>query len=203
MSGARSEILARISAVTDEAPERPRPPRTEPAVARDDLISRFTQRAEMNAARVERLESLALVPEAVARALAAQNLPARLCAGPGLNGLDWGAIDVQPGRAGPADSAAIFRVLTAVAETGSLLITSAGGQPMTQAFLPDLNIAVLMAGDLAAGLDEALAKLRAQGPMPRATTFITGPSRTGDIEQTMVLGAHGPRSLTILIVDEA
>ncbi len=49
-------------------------------------------------------------------------------------------------------------------------------------------------------LEEVLAKVKARGEFPRTLNLVTGPSRTGDIEQTLELGAHGPKALAILIV---
>ena len=49
-------------------------------------------------------------------------------------------------------------------------------------------------------MENALARIKAKGALPHTINFVTGPSRTGDIEQTLELGAHGPKALAILIV---
>jgi L-lactate dehydrogenase complex protein LldG len=53
-----------------------------------------------------------------------------------------------------------------------------------------------------AAYEDGWDRLREGGGMPRAINFITGPSRTGDIEQRIELGAHGPRRLHIILVDD-
>ncbi len=63
--------------------------------------------------------------------------------------------------------------------------------------LPDTHVAVVRADRIVAGMEDAFALVRGErGDMPRAINLISGPSRTGDIEQTIVLGAHGPRRCT-------
>jgi L-lactate dehydrogenase complex protein LldG len=65
--------------------------------------------------------------------------------------------------------------------------------------LPDTHIAVVRADRVVSGMEEAFALVRTEhGGLPRAMNMISGPSRTGDIEQTIVLGAHGPFRVHIL-----
>jgi L-lactate dehydrogenase complex protein LldG len=67
--------------------------------------------------------------------------------------------------------------------------------------LPETHIAVVSASRIVAGHEEAFALMRAErGQLPRAVNFISGPSRTGDIEQTIVLGAHGPYRVHAIVV---
>ena len=64
---------------------------------------------------------------------------------------------------------------------------------------------VLGKDQVVGALEDAFARLRgksAPGEMPRAINFVSGPSRTADIEQQLVMGAHGPRRLHIIVVDE-
>jgi L-lactate dehydrogenase complex protein LldG len=69
--------------------------------------------------------------------------------------------------------------------------------------LPDHLIAVVPAEALVDHAEQALERVPAGegGRRPRAMTFVTGPSRTADIEEVLLLGAHGPRALSILLVD--
>ena len=67
--------------------------------------------------------------------------------------------------------------------------------------LPDTHVCVVRADQVVSGMEEAFARVRSEHPaMPRAVNFVSGPSRTGDIEQTIVLGAHGPFRVHILLL---
>ena len=73
--------------------------------------------------------------------------------------------------------------------------------PTASALLPDTHVAIVRAERIVSGLEEAFGHVRSElGRMPRALNFISGPSRTGDIEQTIVLGAHGPFRVHLLVV---
>ena len=91
-----------------------------------------------------------------------------------------------------------------VAETGTLALTSGAPSPTLLNFLPETHIVVVDARDLAGTYEELWAKLKAQygATMPRTLNLVTGPSRSGDIEQKLLLGAHGPRALHIIVVGE-
>jgi len=163
------------------------------------------------ASTVERLGSLEEVPTAVARYLDALELPPAIAVQKSHRGvcwpefawLDWrGAgldIDVRP-TVGD-DRLGITGCLCAIAETGTLVVTSSKDTPTATTLLTDTHVAVVREGDVVSGMEEALARVRAaHGGMPRAINMISGPSRTGDIEQTIVLGAHGPYRVHILLV---
>ena len=88
---------------------------------------------------------------------------------------------------------------------GTLMLTSGAARPTTLNFLPDTHIVVLCEADIVSGYEDVWARLRARygkNVMPRTVNTITGPSRTGDIEQAMELGAHGPRRMHIVVVRE-
>ena len=92
-----------------------------------------------------------------------------------------------------------------VAETGTLVLLSGPESPTTLNFLPDVHIALLFTDRVVGSYEDVWARLRARDGatvMPRVVNWITGPSRTADIEQTLLLGAHGPRRLHIILVDE-
>jgi L-lactate dehydrogenase complex protein LldG len=83
-------------------------------------------------------------------------------------------------------------------------MTSGKDNPSTINFLPEHHIVVVDAADIDGDMESVLAKVRkkyGRGKMPRTLNFITGPSRSGDIEQKIILGAHGPRALHIIVVD--
>ena len=93
------------------------------------------------------------------------------------------------------DHCALTVARKGVAETGSLALYSSVETPILANFLPENSIVWLRASDLVAHLEQAWPS----GDMPRAVNLITGPSKTADIEQTIVYGAHGPKRLHIII----
>src|SRR5690606_29190384 len=91
----------------------------------------------------------------------------------------------------------------AVAESGTLVMLSGADNPTTLNFLPDHHLVVVDEKDIAGDYETVWDQIRKRfgaKEMPRAVNWITGPSRSGDIEQTHLLGAHGPRSLHVLVV---
>jgi L-lactate dehydrogenase complex protein LldG len=89
-----------------------------------------------------------------------------------------------------------------VAQTGSILVSSAtcGGRGLS--ILPHVHVVVATLDQIVATLADALhaARERHAGRLPSMLSFITGPSRTGDIERILVLGAHGPKELLVILV---
>ncbi|WP_343031112.1 LutC/YkgG family protein [Roseospira navarrensis] len=181
-----------------------------PAIARGthaELVRRFLETAEAAAATV------ATVPPgsegaAVERFLRQHNLPTRVAvaADPRLDGLeDRGVLTVER-RGTPTgdDLVGVAHALAGIAETGTLMMASGPHSPSTLNMLPDTHIVVVRQTDVVGGLEDAWARLRAHAPEgpPRTVHLITGPSRTGDIEQTIQLGAHGPRRLHIVMVED-
>ncbi len=176
-------------------------------------VALFVDMAEAVQATVARVTSPAAVPEAVARYLASENLPAELVMAPdpSLDDIPWETrplLRIRRGRAEAADAVSLTPCFAAVAETGTLMLTSGAGTPTTLNFLPDTHIVVVRADQVVATYEDGWDRLRVRaapnpngGSLPRAVNFITGPSRTGDIEQQIVLGAHGPRRLHILVVE--
>lgn len=183
-----------------------------PARGRLDAPKRvklFAEMAERANATVQRVRSPASVPKAVASYLRGHNLPAaiRLGADPRLAAMAWDeqkALTVKTGRSDGFDEAGVSHAFGGVAETGTLMLTSGPDNPTTINFLPDHHIVVINEGDIAGDMEALWSALRTRGrDMPRTVNFITGPSRSGDIEQTLLLGAHGPRALHIIIVGGA
>jgi len=179
-------------------------------------IGLFVRMAEEVQTTVARVASDEAVPAEVARYLAAENLPAELVLAPdpALDAIPWDVrplIAIRRGRAEPGDAVSLTACLAGVAETGTLMLVSGADTPTTLNFLPDTHIVVLRAGQVVASYEDGwdLVRARAQGapgnsPLgwPRTINLITGPSRTGDIEQRIQLGAHGPRRLHVVLIDE-
>ena len=92
----------------------------------------------------------------------------------------------------------------AIAETGTLMLVSGAATPSSVSLLPETHVAVVRCERILTGMEETWSLLRAElGSMPRAVNFVSGPSRTADIEQTLVLGAHGPYRVHIVLVGES
>ena len=176
-----------------------------------DLRARFLQRATDMESTVESLADRAAIPAAVARYVDALDLPSALASQKSLRGvcwpefadLDWTgaglAIEARPTRGD--DRLGITGAFCAIAETGTLVVLAGADSPTATTLLPDTHVAVLAADRIVAGMEEAFALIRRErGALPRAINLISGPSRTGDIEQTIVLGAHGPYRVHILVV---
>ncbi|MCX8158039.1 MAG: LUD domain-containing protein [Verrucomicrobiae bacterium] len=89
-----------------------------------------------------------------------------------------------------------------IAQTGSVLVTSRGCGGRAVSILPPHHLVVARREQLLPDLLAAFALLRQKygAHYPSMISFITGPSRTGDIERILVLGAHGPKRLTILLI---
>jgi L-lactate dehydrogenase complex protein LldG len=89
-----------------------------------------------------------------------------------------------------------------IAETGTLVLASAAEHHRIASLLPALHVVVLPMRALLGTLTEAFAALQEAdgGPAARTITFVTGPSRTADIELTLVVGVHGPKALHVLLV---
>ncbi|HWD59695.1 MAG TPA: lactate utilization protein [Stellaceae bacterium] len=206
MGDAAGELAARVA-----AHRRNLIPARAAALDAAGRVELFVTMAEAVQTSVARVAAAADVPGEVARYLAAENLPAEIRAAPdpALDALPWGErplLQVNRGKAEPGDAVSLTPCLAAVAETGTLMLISGETTPTTLNFLPDTHIVVLRAGQVVASYEDGWDLLRdnlvrSGDALPRTVNFITGPSRTGDIEQRIELGAHGPRRLHVILVD--
>lgn len=202
---ARAEVEARLSSPQPGLiPQRAQLPHAQQI----DLMERMLKEL---AATVVRLGSEAEVPQAVADFLKNENQPPKLRLAPreDLRRLPWDGqplLEVEEGIAEADDATAVTGAFAGVAETGTLVMASGPEAPITLNFLPENHIVVLRTSQVTGTYEEAWQRLRqvvGKGAMPRAVNMITGPSRTADIEQTIQLGAHGPRRLHVLLVDDS
>ncbi len=218
--GARREILARIrrgqgrgaasrpsqaelAAVQTYVAAHPRGPL--PPVE-DDLVARFRARAEAMQSTTEMVERRADVPAAAARYLAAQGLPNTGCVWPALAALDWAGagLALEARGAEDRDAVGVTGVFAALAETGTLMMVSGPDTPAAASLLPETHVAVVPVERIVKHMEDGWARARAElGRLPRLVNFISGPSRTGDIDQTIVLGAHGPYRVHMILVRTA
>jgi len=175
-----------------------------PPAALGDLFARMLEGAS---GTVERAAA-ADIPAAIAAYLRRHNLAPAIRYGADLRlaALPWDrerTLDIRRGPSAGNDMAAVSHAFAAVAETGTLVLVSGADNPTTLNFLPDVHIVVVEAADIAGNYEAVMARLRRHfgaGGLPRTVNLITGPSRSADIEQTLILGAHGPRRLHVIMV---
>lgn len=199
---AREEILSSIRA--RRLAGAPAPVSYRRPVTPGDLVKQFADRATTVNTEVRVLDKMSDVPAAVAEILRAKNLAARVHLPPDA---ELGALALAPAlsveRTAPGpDDCALAEAPLAIAETGTLLYPARADSPASWHFRAGLEIAIVHAGAILPQMEDALAALKAKGALPHTLNFVTGPSRTGDIEQTLELGAHGPKALAVLIVRE-
>lgn len=177
-----------------------------PAAQQVELFVRNVEREFGSVARVANLDE---VPGVVVDYLAAQNLPGRVVMAPHpeLRAIPWSArplLEVREGRAQELDAVSVQHGFAGIAETGTLMLPSAPERPVTLNLLAETEVVVLRASAVVGAYEEGWDRFRAEiGAMPRNVMFITGPSRSADIEQTLELGAHGPRRLHVVLVEDA
>jgi L-lactate dehydrogenase complex protein LldG len=212
---ARENILARIRArqgrpVEQTAAEReavrshiqahPGSPRP---LMEWDPVARFRERALGLASTVDEVDTLAAVPAAAASYLRARSLPLSAVCWAELGALDWRAagLEITVREARDADLVGITGAFCAIAETGTLMSMSGRDTPAAVSLLPETHIAVARKSRIVRGMEEAWQLMRDElNEPPRAVTFISGPSRTADIEQTVTLGAHGPYRVHVILI---
>ena len=126
------------------------------------------------------------------------------CVGwPEFAALDWHAAGIEyDNRAANADDlVGLTGCFCAIGETGTLLLLGAPATPKATALLPETHICVVKKSRIVPTMEDAFSLMRMEaGEPPRATFFVSGPSRTADIEQTIVIGAHGPYRVHVILI---
>ena len=214
----RSAILARIREASGRSGTEPtvqelaqvrahiaqRAAGPQPSIARAaDPVEQFRRECDRVGTTHTHASTLDEVPREVARYLEANGLARRIVGWHDFAGLDWAGagIHFDDRLAQGDDTTGLTGCFCAIAETGTLLLLSSPAHPKKTALLPENHIAVVSAARLVPTMEAAFALLRAErGEPPRATWFISGASRTADIEQTLVIGAHGPYRAHVIIV---
>lgn len=191
----RATALARLA-----VPERgPQPHIT------GDLAARFAEKAASQSSSVAWVADRLAAPAAARCFLADGSLGLRAVVTADLADLDWsgGGLEAEIRAARADDQVGISGCFCAIAETGSLMMLSGVDTPASISLLPETHIALVPVSRVVATMEDAFALLRAAcGGVPRAINFISGPSRTGDIEQTIVLGAHGPCRVHLILTGD-
>lgn len=171
-------------------------------------LALFKQHMTGQSATVLEAASAAEVPSLIAGYLRQHNLPARLAMGDDgyLGTLPWErepTLERRSGRATPTDEVGLSHATAAIAETGTLMMASGADNPVTINFLPETHIVVVEQKDVVGPYEDAWNRIRARfgdRAMPRTVNMISGPSRTGDIGGRIVMGAHGPRRMCVILV---
>ena len=195
----QSELDSAASFIASH-PQGPRPRADWP-----DMIVRFKEQALRLSSSVDEVKSTTDIPAAAARYLQELNLPMTGVCWPALTTLNWAAagLTMEDRPTKGSDQLGVTGCFCAIAETGTLLLTSSPTTPNAASLLPPTHIAIVPTSRIVQGMEEAWNLVRAElKQLPRACSFISGPSRTADIEQTLVIGAHGPYRVHIILVDE-
>lgn len=179
-------------------------------ISQKERVALFKTMIEQAFATVSVLSSTEEIPSAVAGYLRSKNLPLEIRRGsdPRLEATPWKNEKTLTVTTGPSDGkqfAGISHAFGGVAETGTVVMVSGPENPTTLSFLPEHHIIVLDAKDLAGNYEAVWERIREKygaGNMPRTVNWISGPSRTADIEQVLLQGAHGPRGLHVLLIDQ-
>jgi L-lactate dehydrogenase complex protein LldG len=183
-------------------------------VSRAEQIALFVRNVEKEHGTVGRVATLQAVPGAVSAYLAQQNLPPEMAIAPHpeLHSIPWAQhplIKLRFGRAESTDLVSVQHGFAGIAETGTLMLPGGPERPTTLNLLAETEIVLLRISRLVGAYEDAWDLLRAEhadaatgGFMPRNVMLVTGPSRSADIEQVLELGAHGPRRLHVLLLED-
>lgn len=199
---------ARARAVAERFAHPPSYPR--PAFARLDGRARDTRMISCLGAhgtQVIEIDSVGAVPQSVEACLRqyAPRPHLTISDDPQFSSLAW-PVSLKPElwRGEPLGDghAALTHAYAGVAETGTLVLSSGPANPASLAFLPELHIVALARSTIVSSFEDAFARLSANiapDRLPRAINLVSGASRTGDIGGRIVMGAHGPRRLAVMI----
>ena len=171
----------------------------------DDLIPALIKSMESVLMSVVRLQSLEDCVAAVDWYLESQGVdvsaPGSVTVAPALAGMAWPK-GYASGAATGTEKVSVTPCVAAVAETGSIVTGSDAKTPATLNFLPETHIIIVYESQVVKHVDDVFPLIRALQSLPRAVNFVTGPSRTADIEQTLEIGAHGPRRMHVLLLPD-
>ena len=170
-----------------------------------DVVALFEEKSKAMLCTLQRVDSEEEIVQACNDYLASLQLNGTVAVWPALSHLDWSVLSQSNRLGAPTgdDLIGISAVACAVAETGTLVFASNAQEPASTHLLPETHIAVVHASQVVHTMEDAFARLRSQDRlMPRALNFVSGPSRTADIEQTIVLGAHGPYRVHLILVGQ-
>jgi L-lactate dehydrogenase complex protein LldG len=176
----------------------------------EELTKLFNVMLKACLADVVEVDTKDAIPSAITGYLREKNLPQRVVLGGDdyLAALPWSnepTLERKAGRAEGPDQVGVSHATAGVAETGTIVMASGADNPVTINFLPETHIVVVEEKDIVGPYEDAFAKVTARfgkGKMPRTVNMISGPSRSADIGGRLVIGAHGPRRMCVVIVRE-
>lgn len=169
----------------------------------EDLVSRFAEKLSVGGGTFERVGAKGEAAIAIRGFLEAAGLPGKVRVAPALSEIAWGdGLDIGYGNTRGDDLVSVTPAFCAVAETGSVVLLSSESSPTSLNFLPDVHIVIVASDQLVSHIEDVWTRLRALADVPRTVNFVTGPSKTADVEQTLQIGAHGPRRLHVIFADE-
>lgn len=192
-------IEATFQALTHNQTQAP----VQPEMGLTDPVATFSSEARRNGARVAELESMAQVTQWLRDNASEATTEACFHLSPSIVGgaLDWSGLNTTTETPAAAGSWGVVQAHTGIAETGTVMSLS-DECPSGLLFLVERLVVVISRRDIVAYQEEAWQRLRARGALPRTVNWITGPSRTADIEQQIQIGAHGPREADYLLIDD-
>lgn len=168
-----------------------------------DLVALFEERSRSMLCTVQRVASEEEATQACASYLSERELSGTAAIWPALRHLDWSGLAHEKHFGAPTgdDLIGISAVAYAVAETGTLVFASNPDEPASTHLLPETHIAIVHEDRVVHTMEDVFARMRSdKRSMPRGLNFVSGPSRTADIEQTIVLGAHGPYRVHLILL---
>ena len=185
----------------------------------EDILRKFQQKHESLAGVIHRVSGInaaadrviAILQEKRAAKVAMSNLPEELSSALELRCAEAGMELLKPPFGGPDIPGALDSVEVgiswadfAIAETGAVVEFTVDDSHRLVSMLPQVHVAVLRAAEVVETLQEAAAPIRnfyRQNPLNAIVSFISGPSRTGDIEMRLILGVHGPAETHAVIIN--
>lgn len=168
-----------------------------------ELLGRFIAKAETNNFTLERIASLQLLVPAVRALLPADDEAPDISVAAALGYVGWPpGWKINHGSGRSVERLSVTLALAGIAETGSVVMSSAADSPTSLNFLPDLHVIVLRASDIV-GYPEDVWHQMVSKEWPRTVNVISGPSRTADVGGIIVRPAHGPKRVHLVIVDDA
>ncbi len=166
-----------------------------------ELLENFADKLQQSGGSIAWVGTRAEVNDALSDYLLARALPLKIRVAPALKDTSWDStFEVSYGSTRGNDHVSVTPAFCAVAETGSVVLLSSENSPTSLNFLPDVHIVVLFKDQIVSHIEDVWTQLRSCIDMPRSVNFITGPSKTADIEQILQIGAHGPRAFHVIVV---
>jgi len=208
MSSARERILNRVRAAMPEDNNRQQtaeqrvshPPALIRPQINENQLMQFRDKLELGGGNLTLVESYSAAISLISDFLREQQLPMRLRLAPALKHMAWPSdLDISYGKSDGNDLVSVTPAFCAIAESGSVVLLSSPDSPTSLNYLPDVHFVIVEASQLVSHIEDVWTKLRQQN-MPRTVNIITGPSKTADVEQTLQIGAHGPRQLRVILI---